>query len=141
MKIAAEAADAAHAPSITLTRPVLNEGETYLGAIISACGTYAHHTILLPGDHDDATWQDAMDWAKSLDGELPNRLEQALLFATLKDHFKENWYWSKTLHAAGARYAWCQGFTTGAQYGAHILSQCRARAVRRLPIQPFSNLA
>jgi len=139
MNTAADAAQAAPSTTPTLTLPALNEGETYLGAIISACGTYSNHTILLPGDHDDATWQDAMDWAKSIGGDLPNRIEQALLFATLKAQFKANWYWSNTLHASDARYAWCQYFT-GTQFNSHIDCQCRARAVRRLPIQPFTNL-
>lgn len=127
-------------PEITLTLPTLAEGETYLGAIISADGTHSHHTILLPGDHDDATWQDAIDWAKSLGGDLPNRVEQALLFATLKDQFKKDRYWSNTLYASDASYAWCQHFSYGNQNDLHFNYQCRARAVRRLPIQPFINL-
>ena len=121
--------------------PALNAGETYLGAIISADGTHSHHTILLPGYHDDATWQDAMDWAKSIGGDLPNRVEQALLFATLKDQFQKDWYWSNTLHASGASSAWIQSFSGGDQSISHILGQCRARAVRRLPFQPFVNLS
>ncbi len=121
--------------------PALGEGETYVGAIISACGTHSHHTILLPGDHDDDTWQGAMDWAKSLGGDLPNRIEQGLLFATLKDQFQEDWYWSNTLHASDARFAWCQGFSYGGQNDGTVGSHCRARAVRRLIIQPFNNLS
>ena len=119
-------------PAIQL--PALNEGETYVGAIISACGTYSHHTILLPDDHDAAKWKAAMDWAKSLDGDLPNRIEQALLFATLKDQFKRDWYWSNTLRASDASYAWCQNLYYGFQSYGHGSTQCRARAVRRLPI-------
>jgi hypothetical protein len=121
--------------------PALAEGETYVGAIISACGTYAHHTILLPGDHDDSTWQAAMDWAKSLGGDLPNRIEQALLFATLKDQFQDDWYWSNTLHASDARSAWFQTVDDGGQYHNDVYYPCRARAVRRLIIQPFNNLS
>ena len=134
------AAPAVASPEITLTRPTLAEGETYLGAIVSADGTYSHHTILLPGDHDDCTWQAAMDWAKSLGGDLPNRIEQALLFATLKDQFKKDWYWSNTLHASVASYAWFRYFDFGGQGNDHFRGQCRARFVRRLPLQPFINL-
>jgi len=132
---------AAAAAVSTSTLPTFADGEIYLGAIVSACGTYAHHTILLPGDHDDANWQDAMDWATALGGDLPNRIEQALLFATLKDQFKPDWYWSNTQPASDASYAWCQLFNDGSQDYSHVDGQCRARAVRRLPIQPFSNLA
>ncbi len=120
--------------------PALNEGETYVGAIISADGTHNHHTILLPGDHDDANWQGAMDWAKSLGGDLPNRIEQALMFATLADQFKRDWYWSNTLHASDASYAWYQYFYDGYQGNTRINYHSRARSVRRLPIQPFTNL-
>ena len=134
----APAATPSTAPAFPL--PALNEGETYLGAIVSACGTYSHHTILLPGDHDDTIWQAAMDWAASLGGDLPNRIEQALLFATLKDQFKKDWYWSNTQHAAYSYCAWCQGFGSGYQSINNTGGKLRARAVRRLPIQPFANL-
>lgn len=139
MNTAAEATQVA--PSTTLTLPTLANGEIYLGAIISSDGTYSNHTILLPGDYEDAAWKDAMSWAASRGGDLPNRMEQALLFATLRDQFKADWYWSNTLHASVASFAWCQYFGTGRQLSSHIHFQCRARAVRRLPIQPFTNLS
>lgn len=126
-----------NAPEVTtpaIPLPALAEGETYVGAIVSACGTYRHHIILLPGDHDDSNWKVAMAWAASLGGDLPNRIEQALLFATLKDQFQKDWYWSNTLHASDASYAWCQDFSYGGQGHGHFDGQCRARAVRRLPI-------
>jgi hypothetical protein len=126
-----------NAPEVTtpaIQLPALAEGETYVGAIISADGTHHHHIILLPGDHDDCNWKAAMAWAASLGGDLPNRIEQSLMFATLKDQFQKDWYWSGELYASDASFAWCQSFSYGTQGNGHVSDQCRARAVRRLPI-------
>jgi len=113
--------------------PEVQEGETYIGAIIKADGT-GHHVILLPGDNDDAEWQAQMDWAKSLGGDLPDRVEQALMFRDHKDLFKEDWYWSNTQHAGDASCAWCQNFYYGGQGLSGKSFKLRARAVRRLTI-------
>jgi len=113
--------------------PPLNEGEIYAGAIIAPDGT-GHHVILLDGDNDNADWQTQMDWAKSIGGDLPNRIEQALLFKHLKDHFKPEWYWSNTQHDSGSDYAWEQRFNDGFQDSHCTYRKWRARAVRRLII-------
>jgi hypothetical protein len=113
--------------------PQLNEGEIYAGAIIKPDGT-GHHLILLDGDNDDASWDDAMAWAKSIGGDLPDRVEQSLLFAHLKDRFKPEWYWSNTQHASNSGYAWFQDFGDGYQDSTHEGSTLRARAVRRSSI-------
>jgi len=113
--------------------PTIADGETYIGAIINADGT-GYHIILLPGDHDDAPWAAAIDWAASIGGELPSRIEQALLYANHKDQFKREWYWSSDQHAAYTGYAWCQRFGLGNQNNYDTHSKLRARAVRRVPI-------
>ena len=65
---------------ITVALPELNPGERYLGAILSADGSKRHHVILLPGDNDDVPFESALEWAKSIGGDLPNRIEQAMQF-------------------------------------------------------------
>jgi hypothetical protein len=110
-------------------------GEKYIGTIISADGTRNHHIILLPGAVSGKTWNDAKEWAESIGGELPDRSEGALLFATIKDEFEEEWYWTREAHASASGYAWCQHFLTGHQYYDGITGTLRARAVRRLIIQ------
>lgn len=112
--------------------PELNEGEIYAGAIINPDGT-GHHVILLDGDNDGAEWKEQMDWAKSIGGDLPDRVEQALMYANLKDQFKEDWYWSNTQHS-DPRFAWYQTFSGGGQNNYYTSLQLRARAVRRLKI-------
>src|ERR1017187_8295895 len=114
------------------TTPELKEGEIYAGAIIKPNGA-GHHVIILPGDNDYADWQTQMDWAKSLGGDLPDRVEQALLFQQLPNHFQKDWYWSNTLHASNSNYAWFQNFNDGHQGGYYIGVKCRARCVRRSP--------
>lgn len=118
---------------MNITKPELKEGEHYAGAIINPDGT-GHHVILLPGDKDDGEWQQAMDWAKEQGGDLPNRVEQALLFDQSKDQFKKDLYWTNTQHASYSDYAWCQGFDYGYQNFYLKSNELRARAVRRLVI-------
>jgi hypothetical protein len=109
-------------------------GEKYIGTIISADGTRNHHIILLPGAVSGKTWNDAKEWAASIGGELPDRCEGALLFATMKDEFEEEWYWTREAHASGSGSAWCQYCSLGSQNTSGIGSKLRARAVRRLSI-------
>jgi len=115
-------------------QPLLKEGERWLGAIISADGAKRHHVILLPGEIDDTNWKDSMAWAASIGGDLPNRCETALLFATMKDEFKEEAYWTNEQHAAYSGYAWYQSFNYGFQHNSNKSAELRARAVRRLAI-------
>ena len=117
-----------------LQLPPLNEGETYIGAIGNKAGE-VYHVILLPGDNEDSDWQSAMDWAKSIGGDLPTRIEQSMLFDCFRDQFKKDWYWSNTTVDSYDAFAWCQLFDNGILYGYHKSDNlCRARAVRRLPI-------
>lgn len=113
--------------------PTLAEGERYIGCIGDAAGNL-HHVILLPGDNDDATFEAALEWAKSIGGDLPSRIEQAMLWGNHRDQFKEEWYWSNEPHHSESGWAWGQYFSYGLQNGGHKDDELRARAVRRLPI-------
>jgi hypothetical protein len=123
----------ASASSAAIQIPALAEGEIYVGCIGDAAGNL-HHVILLPGDNDYATWKDQMAWAKSIGGDLPNRIEQAMLFANFRDQFKRDWYWSCDPHASVSDYAWGQRFYYGRQGTSLEGSKLRARAVRRSAI-------
>ena len=121
-----------------LQLPPLAEGETYIGAIGDKNGD-VYHLILLPGDNDDASWKKQMAWAKKIGGDLPNKLEQAMLFAHARDQFKRDWYWSNQnyVNSEGKEetaYAWYQNFDYGHQSYNGEDDELRARAVRRLPI-------
>jgi hypothetical protein len=116
-----------------LTIPETAEVETYIGCIGDAAGNL-HHVILLPGDNEAANHEAQLEWAKSIGGDLPNRIEQAMLWANHRAQFKRNWYWSNEIHHSESSWAWCQTFYGGIQYGYDRNFELRARAVRRLPI-------
>lgn len=116
------------------TQITLAPGEHYAGFILGKDGESSYHLILLPGEQEEINWTDALAWAAGQGGELPNRREQALLYANLKEEFHETWYWSNTQHVSGSDYAWSQSFDNGGQGYWRKSSQLRARAVRRLSV-------
>ena len=119
---------------MNINLPELSEGETYVGCIGDALGNL-HHVILLPGDNNDATWEAQMEWAKSIGGDLPNRIELAMLWANHRDQFQKDLYWSNETHHSEDGWAWYQYFTHGGQCSFHKSYKFRARAVRRLAIE------
>ncbi|WP_034302495.1 DUF1566 domain-containing protein [Herbaspirillum sp. RV1423] len=113
--------------------PPLAEGETYIGAIGNAAGEL-YHVVLLPDDNDRSGFEAQLEWAKSVGGDLPNRLEQAMLFAHHRDLFQKAAYWSNQRDEDDDGWAWCQLFHYGYQDLNRTDYALRARAVRRLPI-------
>jgi len=120
-----------------MNKSELNEGEVYAGAIINPDGT-GHHIILLPGDNDDINREAAMEWAKSIGGDLPDRVEQAMFYKNMPDQFQQDWYWSNTQHASDSDFAWIQYFYSGGQSYYRKSWEGRARAVRRVAIEEQS---
>lgn len=112
----------------------LKPGEAYAGLILGQNGEPDYHLILLPGEAERVTWQEAKEWAKKAGGDLPTRREQRVLFANAKEHFKPEWYWSSEQHASYSDYAWGQDFNNGSQNNLLKSFKGRARAVRRMPI-------
>ena len=88
----------------------------------------------------DLTWQEAIDWAKSVGGELPTRFESALLYANLRDKIDTGyWYWTATTHDSEPSWAFGQNFDYGNQVSYRIKDfPDRARAVRRVPFEGTS---
>ena len=111
----------------------LQEGEVYAGIILGK-EEPDYHLILLPGEQVNVQWKTALDWAKSIGGDLPTRREQSLLFANAKEEFKQAWYWSSETHQTSDGYAWYQYFYDGYQDDTRKDSGYPARAVRRLVI-------
>lgn len=113
----------------------LQPGEIYAGIILDDDGQAQHHLILLPHTPDkDINWNQAMEWAKSVNGELPTRREQSLLFANAGKHFENRWHWSCAQNADNPDYAWLQHFDYGHQTSSRKSYKCRARSVRRVLI-------
>ena len=113
--------------------PPLEEGQIYIGVRGDAKGEL-YHLILLPGDNDDATHAKQLEWAKSIGGDLPDRVEQAMLWANHRDLFKKDLYWSNESHHSDDGCAWYQSFYYGYQDFIRKSYALRGRAVRRLPI-------
>ena len=113
--------------------PALKKGEIYVRGTIDAAGIITH-TILLPGEKANVTWKDALAWAKDKGGDLPTRIEQAMLWAHHRKLFKARWYWSNEQHAEDSSYAWLQSFNYGLQYYWLQVNKGMARAVRRVAI-------
>ena len=122
-----------------LQLPMLDDGEVYVGAFVSADGQHRHHTILLPFDRDDAPWEEHMAWAKDQGFDLPNRLELLMMWSTMRQRFQKAAYWSNEAHHDDSSYAWCQYFYSGFQDDYRKSAALRAVAVRRSPIQSFTH--
>ncbi len=111
----------------------LHPGEHYAGMVLHPDGHLMHHLVLMaanPGKKLE--WQEAMEWAKRIGGELPTRQEQALLYANCKPHLKPEWHWSSETHADDASYAWSCYFGNGYQGHDHKSYDGCAVAVRRI---------
>lgn len=111
----------------------LNPGEHYAGPLLDAEGNVMHHVVLLPDrPNRKVNWQVAMYWAASVGGRLPNRQEQALLYANCSPHLQPDWYWSSERH--GSTSIWCCDFSDGRQNRSHERFENLAVAVRILEL-------
>jgi hypothetical protein len=113
----------------------LQPGEQYAGAVLDAEGQHKHHLVLMAAVPDgDLNWADAKAWAEKVGGSLPDRQEQALLYANCKPHLKAQWHWSSEAHATDASYAWLCDFDGGSQGYGRKSYEGHARAVRLIPL-------
>ena len=111
----------------------IKPGEIYAGLILGKDRRPDYHLVLLPAKPEkNMNWNDAMQWAKSVGGDLPTRNEQSLLFVNCKTQFKPKWYWSNEQNANYTNYAWVQDFDDGCKNDDHKIEDYRARAVRIL---------
>lgn len=117
-------------PIARATIPKARPGERYLGSIIEPDGR-VRHMFLMAGE-DEKNWNDSMEWAKNLGGDLPDRIEQAMLLAFMPEECHKKAYWSNTQHAVNSSFAWCQGFLYGRQYDSNKYGELLVRAVRRV---------
>ena len=88
-----------------------------------------------PESSDELNWHDAIDWCKSVGGELPSREVLLICYVNeaIRNHFAASYYWSST--EASATAAWYQGFGNGYQYTyANKSGSSYVRAVRRIAI-------
>ncbi|MDF3837105.1 DUF1566 domain-containing protein [Cupriavidus basilensis] len=120
--------------TLSAARPILAAGEKYGGVILGKDGEADYHLILLPDTAEDVTWEQAKERAIAVGGDLPNRREQSLLFANLKEEFESAWYWSSEQSERNSLVAWNQNFGNGGQNYNHKTNEFCARFVRRSPL-------
>ena len=116
-------------------------GHPFQGGIYAGKTTHAnaaHHLVVLPGEFN-GTWSAAVAWAQEQGGELPSRVDLLILWQNVRDEFRSTWHWSGEQYAGYDEYAWVQHFGSGYQLFSHKDNGCRARAVRRFPIDQLTN--
>lgn len=109
------------------------EGGKFAGVTLHEEAPY--ELVLLPGEAEKVTFEEAEKWAAAQGGVLPSRFDQLVLLKNVKSEFKGEWYWSGERYADDADCAWGQGFSYGNQNYGHVSYRDRARAVRRIPIR------
>ena len=98
------------------------------------CEINGYRWLLGPEADEELSWKDAIEWCKSVGGELPPRdiLLQCYMNEDIKPVFQEYWYWSSTeFHAT---FAWAQAFYNGNQGNYYKTSNYAVRAVRKVLI-------
>jgi hypothetical protein len=101
------------------------------------CGVVTHdgkpHAVVLLPDRSAKRmpWQQATDWAASVEGQLPTRPVAALLYATARTLIDPKWHW--TSETEGESYAWLCTFHDGFQSYHRSFEGC-AVAVRLIPL-------
>jgi len=83
---------------------------------------------------EEMNWHEAVEWCKSVGGELPPRdiLLQCFMNEGIRPLFKPEWYWSSTEFLATD--AWLQGFANGYQAYGLKNGYGYVRAVRKVII-------
>lgn len=111
----------------------LHTGERYAGPVLDEAGQIKHHLVLLPARPERRlSWQNAMAWAEGIGAQLPDRQEQALLYANCKPHLQPGWHWSCKEDEEDASSAWYCYFYDGGQSDYLKSFEGWAVAVRRL---------
>jgi len=109
------------------------EGGTFFGVITRPDGTHVA-VVKLTEEAEDIAWQDAMDWAAKLGGQLPSRPIAAMLFAHLKGQLRPRWHWCDETDEDDASYAWICVFSDGYQLTDRKSFEGCAVAVRCIPL-------
>ena len=106
----------------------------FAGLTTKPDGTHCAVVLLPDQPGGKLTWQQAVEWAQGVQGELPSRPVSALLFANARDQFERVWHWTNEQHEDDGSYAWGQHFHGGLQGNFPRSYGGRARPVRLIPL-------
>lgn len=110
----------------------LKDGERYVGIILGENGEKSYRIIRMsPSLMKDLTWQQALDYAKSIGGEAPNLRELGLLRVNDRDFFGIAIVWSREQLTPGSYMSWCQDFSSGTQGYYTKYQELSAVAIRK----------
>ena len=116
------------APAIGQPWPGI-QGSAYVGISSDKNGQPYALVLLADKPEKDVNWTQAVDWAKRVGGELPNRVDGALMFANIPELFERRLHWLSEQYSSCT--AWHQYFFDGSQDYELKKFEARARAVRR----------
>lgn len=114
--------------------PALGVDEIYVAKMVQP-EVLPYHLILIKNQSGPGTWQDLMDWAKSLNADLPTTFESLVVYTNLKALLKVEWYWTHQLgnQFLGYQHAWKINGRNGDQISDDIGQLNHGFAVRRVP--------
>jgi hypothetical protein len=107
----------------------------FAGLATKPDGTYCAVVLLADKPGGKLIWQQAVEWAQSVQGELPSRPVSALLFANARDQFERAWHWTSETDEDDGSFAWYQGFSGGSQLQGLKSYATHVRAVRLIPLE------
>ena len=108
------------------------DGGTFAGVITLADGRHCAVVLLKDRPKMQLTWQKAIDWARSVGGQLVTPAIALLLHANCPDLLPQTWVW--TDKPEGSSYAWhCNLYHGGVHCGGRS-AEGGAVAVRLIPI-------
>jgi len=102
-----------------------------VGELYGEKGKYALY--LAPKETERVlTWNEAMEYCKSLGGELPTLGELQYLYDNYKEEIQPTHYWSSS--QASATNSWSMHFSNGLRSSSYKPLTTRVRAVRRVSL-------
>lgn len=111
------------------------ENGVFAGITTRSDGTHCAVVLLTHQLVGRDSWQAAMDWAASIEAELPSRPVAALLYANCKTLLAPRWHWTSEADEDDAPYAWDCSFTYGGQSLGHLSYEGSAVAVRYIVLE------
>jgi len=110
-------------------------GGIYAGVTTSFSGR-PYALVLLPDKAGSCVnWKTAGEWARSIGGDLPTRLDAALLFANLDKHLASSWVFISDGDEHPGNTDWGRVFNDGWYSKYRNRSGFGAYAVRRIPLE------